>query len=390
MDRCKLNFLHDEAIFSGAPNLRTLSLRSNQIQEFNEGNPFEGASSLVSVDLSENDIRGWNHRLFKTATKLEVLDLAENDIPSVTPAMMEDFFNLSEVNLLGNPLDCDCQLGRLLPYALAHDDTNQSNLLIHADHCTSPDQWRFKPVTDFLLHLADADCAVDEKVKSEKGGINLTRGFVIALCVVVPFVAMISLASYALYKTRWLIGLHFFRKRLSKTGALEELENAGQDFVYDAFVSYSNEDHGFVARLVGMLEDNPPHYKLCVYERDFTAGNILNDCIIQSIATSRKVVLIVSEHFLRSHWCLWELHLAQHSLFEERRNGLVLVVIGKLKGGHLPPTLRFLMKTRIYLEWDPDPRKQQLFWERLRGALAPCSLTSSRENSSTHLTDQPL
>jgi toll-like receptor 13 len=98
---------------------------------------------------------------------------------------------------------------------------------------------------------------------------------------------------------------------------------------------------------------------------------------MQSIATSRKVVLVISENFIQSHWCLWELHLAQHSLLEDKRNGLVLVVVGKLKLNQCPPTLRFLMKTRIYLEWDLDPSKQRVFWERLRDALAPSSLLKS-------------
>ena len=230
------------------------------------------------------------------------------------------------------------------------------------------------------MDLTNTECQGEAAAEAYENDGN--NPYIIALCVIAPLMVLAALGGYAFYRSRWLIRLHFFRKRLSKT-ALVEIA-AGQDYTYDAFVSYSNEDHGFVARLVGMLENTPPHYKLCVYERDFTAGTVLNDCIMQSIATSRKVVLIVSENFVQSHWCLWELHLAQHSLLEEKRNGLILVVIGKLKMGQLPPTLRFLMKTRIYLEWDPDPRKQHLFWERLRGALAPSSL-NSRESSSSQI-----
>ena len=78
---------------------------------------------------------------------------------------------------------------------------------------------------------------------------------------------------------------------------------------------------------------------------------------------------MVSENFVRSQWCLWELHLAQNSLLEENREGLILVVIGKLKAASMPPTLRFLLRTRIYLDWEPDPLKQRIFWDRLRTAL---------------------
>jgi len=80
--------------------------------------------------------------------------------------------------------------------------------------------------------------------------------------------------------------------------------------------------------------------------------------------------MIISQNFISSQWCLWELHLAQHSLLEEKRDGIILIVVEKVKLSDLPPTLRFLMKTRIYLEWDSEPTKQDLFWTRLRSALA--------------------
>lgn len=82
-----------------------------------------------------------------------------------------------------------------------------------------------------------------------------------------------------------------------------------------------------------------------------------------------QVVMIISQNFISSQWCLWELHLAQHSLLEEKREGIILIVVEKVKHSDLPPTLRFLMKTRIYLEWESEPTKQDIFWTRLRSAL---------------------
>nr|CAH0111889.1 unnamed protein product [Daphnia galeata] len=383
MDRCKLSFTDQEAIFAGAPRLKKLSMRDNQIVSFGSRNPFADATSLVSVDLFKNRIRGWETQLFASSRDLDVLNLAENQISTVSKAMMADIANLSEVDLLGNPIDCDCNLEPLRRYALYHEDTEDSNLLIKADHCSSPDKWRFQPITSFLLTLDPDHChdnilaSTDEDSDGDADNSSfINRPHVIALYILIPTVCLSMLIGYAIYRSRWVIRYYMFRKRLSQTNlmsssSMAELEG---NFKYDAFVSYSNVDHAFVARMVGMLENAPPHYKLCVYERDFTAGNVLNDCIMQSIATSRKVVLIISENFIHSHWCLWELHLAQHSLLEDKRNGLILVVVGKLKLNQCPPTLRFLMKTRIYLEWDLDPSKQRVFWERLRDALAPSPL----------------
>lgn len=326
MDRCKISFRDHGAIFSGAPKLKILSLRENRIQTFGTSNPFAEASSLVRVDLGKNTIREWDKQLFAHSTHLDVLVLAENQLSTVSSAMLLDIANLSEVDLLGNPIDCDCQLYPLRSYVLEHEDSEQSNLLIKAEQCMSPSKWRFVQVTAFLLSLNDGDCSTTEGVLSAPH--HNSRAHLIALYVLIPVLIVCGVAAYVLYRSRWLIRYHFFRKRLSQSNLMSS-SSASNSFKYDAFVSYSNVDHAFVARLVCMLENWPPHFKLCVYERDFTAGNVLNDCIVESIATSRKVVLIISENFVQSHWCLWELHLAQHSLLEEKRNGLILVVVGK-------------------------------------------------------------
>lgn len=334
MDRCKISFRDHDAIFSGAPNLKIVSLKENRIQSLGSKNPFAEASSLVKVDLSKNTIRGWNSPLFNYSSHLDALVLAENQISSVTPAMMQDIVNLSEVNLFDNPLDCDCQLAPLRPYVLEHEDTEQSDLLILAEHCMSPHKWRFVQLTTYLLSLKDDDCVNDSpgQIAPSRRFSKENQSFMIALYVLIPLVILGGIATYVIYRSRWLIRYHMFRKRLSQSNLMSSLPSSASvnGFKYDAFVSYSNVDHAFVARLVTMLENWPPHFKLCVYERDFTAGNVLNDCIMESIATSRKVVLVISENFVQSHWCLWELHLAQHSLLEDKRSGLILVVVGTL------------------------------------------------------------
>jgi len=288
---------------------------------------------------------------------------------------MKDFIKLYEIDLLGNQLDCDCQLEPLRRYALSHEDSELDHALIKADHCAAPDEWRFFPVTSYLVAMDVDECISQNSSRyfDDVPSMKTTKPYIIALYVVIPLFLSFIVIGYALYRARWIISYYRFRKRLQRSTENTN-ESGGGEFNYDAFVSYSSEDQHFVARMVGMLENHPPNYKLCVYERDFTAGNAINDCIASSITSSRKVVLIVSRHFVQSHWCLWELHLAQHSLLDEQRNGLVLVVVGpeKLKPIQLPPTLRYLMKTRIYLEWHPDdPVKQKVFWERLRAALAP-------------------
>lgn len=328
LDKCKISFTDQEAIFAESPYLEHLSLRENLIVSFGSGNPFLNATGLVQVDLAKNQIRGWDAPIFQSSPRLSAVCLSENQITSITGAMLQDFSNLSEVDLLKNPLECDCNMQPLRRHAIEHLVLDDNHLVIKADHCSSPDRWRYIPVTDFLLALDEAECAAEDIVLDL---FDASKSFKV-ISIILPLLSLFGVAWYLIYRSRWMIRYYFFRKRFMRANSVAEASEAQlmePNYLYDAFVSYSSVDQAFVARLVSMLENWPPHFKLCIYERDFTAGNVLNDCIMQSIASSRKVVLVISENFIHSHWCMWEMHLAQHALLEEKRSGLILVVVGK-------------------------------------------------------------
>ena len=40
--------------------------------------------------------------------------------------------------------------------------------------------------------------------------------------------------------------------------------------------------------MIEQLERTSPFYRLCVYERDFEIGNVISECILESINTSRS------------------------------------------------------------------------------------------------------
>ena len=77
------------------------------------------------------------------------------------------------------------------------------------------------------------------------------------------------------------------RPQMTSKRWLKWLRKDNEGFLYDAFVSYSSEDAGFVSEMIAQLEKTPPFYRLCVYERDFEIGNVISECILESINTSR-------------------------------------------------------------------------------------------------------
>ena len=285
LDSCKISRL-SEGLFSAMPKLKYLSLKHNAIQSLDGHNPFVNSLSLVTADLSANEIRGWNSRLFQTSPMLRTLNLADNQISTISHAMFQDFSALSTVSLLYNVMDCDCYLKNL---SFLFRNANESQVFIEADNCYSPDYWRYKPISQFLLAVDQIDCEDPEDVIL----IETIKMNFLPLYVIIPILALIIIGTVVAYLLRSYIRYCLFRWRVRKltTAARNGKSETGDDrFQYDAFVSYSIEDHAFVMRMVQMLENQEPRFKLCVFERDFTAGNVLNDCILQSITVSRKVI----------------------------------------------------------------------------------------------------
>jgi len=162
------------------------------------------------------------------------------------------------------------------------------------------------------------------------------------------------------------------------------------NYKYDAFVSYNVNDSDWVFnKLVPSLEelsfDNTEsgiekskesiqrnNVRLCVYDRDFIAGRPISECIAESIRTSRKVILVISNNFALSPWCRFETDLAHNTLTDQNREGLILIKLEEIDNEMLEkvaPQLHFLLKTRIYLSWSSDLKEQEIFWKKLRRAL---------------------
>jgi hypothetical protein len=66
--------------------------------------------------------------------------------------------------------------------------------------------------------------------------------------------------------------------------------------------------------------------KLCFHHRDFTVGVAVTDNIINSIHNSYHTVLIVSNDFLKSDWCMLEFRIALHRSLQDKNRHLIFVI----------------------------------------------------------------
>lgn len=188
-------------------------------------------------------------------------------------------------------------------------------------------------------------------------------------------VLMISVIGYGLHRKRWYLMYALLYLRVKITTYKRQSQGSGR-FLWDAFLCYHISDASWVRNILLVRLESPPiRYRVCVAERDFIPGIPIAENICRCISQSRVSLFVVSEGFCRSRWCMFELTLAQHRLFEsERDEHIVFVQKNRVDEAQMGPMLSFLTKWRTYIDVPPpgsDERLQGLFWLKLQAALDP-------------------
>ena len=189
-----------------------------------------------------------------------------------------------------------------------------------------------------------------------------------------PVIAVVSsvaltlffLAICGIYKKQYFISNLIFR--LQERFRRPSNEHQGV-FKYDAFVLYSSieEDRQFVHFKVVSELEKEFGFRLCIHHRDFRAGCAIVDSIEQAIRTSPKVLVIMSENFLHSDWCIEEVHMT--SSIDRKKFIVIMYKDVLLSGAPIPPVVQHLLTSRTCIEWAEAPSAQELFWKKLRRAL---------------------
>ncbi|KAK3923930.1 Toll-like receptor 4 [Frankliniella fusca] len=371
---CSISSLPADA-FRQLSALQQLDLQDNMLATLDGASAFRPLHALERLDVSRNRIGPWRSALFDHNEHLRELRAAGNRLTYLTEAMLDDGDGLDVLDLADNTFHCGCDLYKPASSTLLEDRGGGSNATLMLSRlsqykCLSPDRWWNRSIAEYL-QWARAHVACGARTDT---AVTSTSMLWVGLPLGVLILVLLGSATVA-YRLRH--HLRFYidtararagRRRHGRGGELA----AHVNFQYDAFVSYSNEDQAFVHRLVTTLENEEPHFRLCVYERDFTAGSAITEAVLSSVASSRRILLVVSDAFARSNWCAWEAHIAHHQrLLTE--DALLVVRLGAVNEALLTPTLRYLLSTRIYLDWPEaaPAESQQAFWRRLRAALAP-------------------
>ncbi|NXB82963.1 TLR22 protein, partial [Donacobius atricapilla] len=339
--------------------LKYLNLSSTQIPKVTDCIP----STLEVLDVSGNNLKEFGlqlaylKELYLTRNQLKTLpgaasipnvvalSVRRNKLNSFSKEEFESFRRMELLDAGDNNFICSCEF-----LSFIHHEARIAQVLVG---------WPDKYVCDSPLAVRGA----------QVGAVHLSlmechRSLVVSLiCVLVFLVILLLVAVGYKYHVVW-----YLRMTWAWLQAKRKPKRAPpKDICYDAFVSYSENDSDWVENtMVRELEQACPPFRLCLHKRDFVPGKWIVDNIIDSIEKSHKTLFVLSEHFVQSEWCKYELDFSHFRLFDENNDAAILVLLEPIQSKAIPKRfckLRKIMNTKTYLEWPAaGEEQQQVFW----------------------------
>nr|QHY92977.1 toll-like receptor 4 [Haliotis diversicolor] len=367
----------NNSLFESVSKLKTLKLGTNFL-----GYPMKdlqfNLSTLEHLDLTDNKIQDLTMSNFMLLTSLKYLDLSYNDLVSWN-ATIENMHNLTTLNISHNifvdfPISLASQIDQLNN---KHLRVNFQGNSLQCNCLTLKSlQWINKN-SDRFVNMQGLECIFNDK------NINLTHisniviqlekscasyvGLMIGILTIVVLVMALSMAG-VLFRYRWKLRYLYYVMRNRHRGYLPA-QDVEHEFEFDAFISYADEDRGFVVREMRQVLEDQNCMRLCIHHRDFLPGEAIAANILKAVSTSRKTVVILTRNFLKSHWCRYELEMAKMESIYAGRSTLLIVLMEDIPMKDLPVDIVKVMREDSYVEFTEDTEGRDVFWHSLKRGL---------------------
>ncbi|KAF5908345.1 toll-like receptor 1 [Clarias magur] len=298
--------------------------------------------SFNSIQLIPSDLH---------APVLRTLFVDQNAITSIEQAALQGLSSLRTLKAGNNPFVCDCDSFWFV--SMLNKDVLPDWPLDYT--CSSPPSLAGKYLDSY-----------------KPGKLSCLPGLqaAVALPVTAAIIAALAIIFYVCDGV-WYTKMLWVWIRVKRRSAKQAGKLMNNTFHYHAFISYSQHDCTWVStELVPTMEG--AGLSICIHERDFVPGQWIVDNIISSVESSYKTIFILSEHFVQSEWCNYELFFAQHRAISVNDDSLVFILLEPIPPDSLPKKflrLRTLLRQKTYLEWPKDETKKKVFWSSLRSIL---------------------
>ncbi|KAF1380924.1 hypothetical protein PFLUV_G00169120 [Perca fluviatilis] len=348
--------------------LEVLDLSNNDLKDFMLILP-----ALRELHLSGNKLLklppGW---LFPN---LQTLTIQANTLNRFDRADLQSYGRLQDLWAGQNKFACSCDFVHFLQSGIKGGEDVHLADGEESYVCDSPLYLQGQPVAQVQLSIVVCQRVLFVSVSC---GVALFVG--ILLCVL-----LWRLHAFWYVKMTWA----WLRAKRSSLRRRHRRDRSGSEELlsYDAFVSYSERDASWVENcLVPELEEPRENDEdsvdqrtlrpltLCLHKRDFLPGHWIVDNIMSAMERSRRTVFVLSENFVQSDWCRYELDFSHFQLFDGNAGGdtAILILLEPLSKDDIPKRfckLRKLMSSTTYLEWPQDEERSGEFWRSLRHAL---------------------
>ncbi|XP_047005145.1 toll-like receptor 2 isoform X2 [Schistocerca americana] len=333
--------------------LQLLSLSHNQLQVLPDKLP----PKLQVLQVSHNQLQTLSPQMLVPLQQLQVLDVSHNELTTADGLWLSHQLRL--LNISHNAL---LHLRLLGPGNASHIDASYNRI----------ESWKVRAGHLTLVGNARSPLGL-QFLRADDSGMTIDLGDNMLLsCDPCSSDAEVTrqLRQWMEKQRKYEITYVFHLMKMRRERVAAERRHPSS-YKYDAFVCYSSADRAWVVgQLLPKLEhagDSPdePALRLCLHERDFPLGSFIADNIVSSMKDSRSTVIVLSQAFVDSQWCRWELEVASNKVHH-----LVLLELERMNRSRLPRNLRYLMDTRTYLEWPAQRRAQEAKWRQLRAVLA--------------------
>ncbi|CAL9694839.1 unnamed protein product [Knipowitschia caucasica] len=330
---------------------------------------------------------------------LQTFTLQLNTLNIFSPSDLQSFPRLQNFQAGRNKFICSCHFVPFF-HSLANDETNVT-LSDGIDNyfCDSPLHLQGKLLSS--VHRSFTEC-------HHVMFVSICCGLIL---IFVTFLGVILWRVHAFWYLKMTFVWLKAKKRRKWRKERENGDTEGLLVSFDAFVSYSERDSAWVdnyllpeleqtgssaeSNTASVLDSSPESepelraearsgpglepLRLCLHRRDFLPGRFIMDNIVTAIESSRRTLFILSQNFVKSDWCKYELDFTHFQLLEGncREDAAILVLLEPLSHDEIPKRfcrLQSLLSSTTYLQWpqDPDQREQRdHFWTSLRQALSP-------------------
>ncbi|XP_035849708.1 toll-like receptor 2 type-2 [Sander lucioperca] len=347
--------------------LEVLDLSNNDLNDFILILP-----ALRELHLSGNKLLklppGW---LFPN---LQTLTIQANTLNRFGRADLLSYGRLQDLRAGQNKFACSCDFVYFLQSAIKGGEDVHLADGEESYVCDSPFYLQGEPVAQVQLSIVVCHRVLFVSVSC---GVALFVG--ILLCVL-----LWRLHAFWYVKMTWA----WLRAKRSSLRRRHRRTRVGSEELpsFDAFVSYSERDASWVENLLVPELEEPREndedsdqrmlrpLTLCLHKRDFLPGHWIVDNIMSAMERSRRTVFVLSENFVQSDWCRYELDFSHFQLFDGNAGGdeAILILLEPLSTDDIPKRfckLRKLMSSTTYLEWPQDEERTGEFWRSLRHAL---------------------